>query len=158
MNELYNGGTRRAIRFRYGLLIFDLVTITFIVATSFVNRGLETELLDLLIGIVILSDVLARLWISQNRWRELLHPYGIADIVVVFSLLAPLLGEWFAFLRVARIFRVLRSYETLRRLRRDFSTFRDYEQLIVAGINLSLFIYLMTALVYETQHRINPDI
>ncbi|MGB3147211.1 MAG: potassium channel family protein, partial [Paracoccaceae bacterium] len=144
--------------FRYGLLIFDLVTITFIVATSFVNRGLETELLDLLIGIVILSDVLARLWISQNRWRELLHPYGIADIVVVFSLLAPLIGEWFAFLRVARIFRVLRSYETLRRLRRDFSMFRDYEQLIVAGINLSLFIYLMTALVYETQHRINPDI
>lgn len=158
VNELYNGGTRRAIRFRYGLLIFDLVTITFIVATSFVNRGLETELLDLLIGIVILSDVLARLWISQNRWRELLHPYGIADIVVVFSLLAPLIGEWFAFLRVARIFRVLRSYETLRRLRRDFSMFRDYEQLIVAGINLSLFIYLMTALVYETQHRINPDI
>ncbi|WP_284165182.1 potassium channel family protein [Frigidibacter sp. SD6-1] len=158
LTELYERNTRRGVRFRYGLLAFDLVTIAFIVATSFVTRGIETEALDVVIGVIYLADVSARVYISRHRVRELLHPYGIADLVVVFSLLAPLVGEGFAFLRVARIFRVLRSYETLRRLRQDFRFFHDNEQTIIAATNLALFIYLMTALVYETQHRTNPDI
>ena len=33
--ELYEGGTPRAYAFRYGLLAFDIVTIAFVVATSF---------------------------------------------------------------------------------------------------------------------------
>jgi voltage-gated potassium channel len=158
LRELYQGETKRGVRFRYGLLIFDLVTIAFIVATSFVTRGFETEAIDVVIGVIYLADVCARVFISRHRVRELLHPYGIADLVVIFSLLAPLVGEGFAFLRVARIFRVLRSYATLRRLRQDFRFFRENEQTIIAATNLALFIYLMTAIVYETQNRWNPDI
>ena len=158
IRELYEGESRAAVRFRYGLLLFDLVTISFLIASSFVTRGLHTETIDIAIGVVILCDVAARLWISRHPFRELMHPFGLADLVVVFSLLAPLLGEGLAFLRIARVFRVFRSYQTLRRLRRDFAFFRDNEQTITAAVNLAIFIYLMTAIVYETQHRVNEKI
>ena len=37
--ELYEGEGGRAVRFRYGLLLFDVLTIIFLVATSFVEGG-----------------------------------------------------------------------------------------------------------------------
>jgi voltage-gated potassium channel len=38
LSELYEADTRRGHRFRYGLLIFDLTTVLFIVTTSFLPR------------------------------------------------------------------------------------------------------------------------
>lgn len=158
VRALYEGESPGARRFRYALFAFDIGTILFLVATSFVRRGPHTEIIDAVIGLVILADVSARLWISRDRWRELLHPYGLADVVVVISLLAPILGEGLAFLRVARVFRIFRSYQTLRRLRRDFPFFRRNEETIIAAINLAIFIFLMTSIVYETQHKTNAQI
>ncbi len=158
LRALYEGESRHAVRFRYGLLAFDMVTIAFLIATSFITRGHHTEFIDLIIGLVYLCDVLARLYISRAPLRDLTHPYGLADIAVVASLLAPLLGEGLAFLRVARMFRVLHSTQTRSQLRRDVPGFKRYESTIVAGVNLALFVFLMTALVYETQFGRNDKI
>lgn len=88
----------------------------------------------------------------------LLHPFGIADLVVIASLLAPIVGEGLAFLRVARVFRLLRSYQLLKRLRQDFFWFHRNEQTVLSAMNLGIFIFVMTAIVYETQHYTNPQI
>ena len=37
LRELYEGESRRAVRFRYGLLLFDLSTIFYLAVTSFVG-------------------------------------------------------------------------------------------------------------------------
>ncbi|NJM81520.1 MAG: potassium channel family protein [Tabrizicola sp.] len=158
MKELYEGRSRGAVRFRYGLLAFDLMTILFLVVSSFVPRGSHTLAIDLAIGLVYLADILARLWISRQPLRDLFSFYGLADIAVVASLLLPLFGEGFAFLRVIRIFRLLRSEQTLLGLRRDLAFFRRNEKTIVAGVNLFLFVFLMTALVYESQKGVNENI
>ena len=158
VRALYEGRTEASDRFRYGLLGFDLVTIAFLVTTSFVARGQHIVLLDLAIGAVILLDVAARLWISPRPLRDLVHPYGLADLAVVMSLLAPIWGEGLAFLRVLRLFRVLHSEQTLRQLREDFGTFRRNEQTLRAAANLCVFTFLMTALVYQTQHAVNDRI
>lgn len=158
IRALYEGESEAADRFRYALLGFDLLTIAFLIATSFFARGLHTERIDLVIGLVYLADVLARLYISPKPLRDLIHPYGIADIAVVASLLAPLWGEGLAFLRVLRLFRTLHSPQTLRQLRQDIPAFRQNEQTIRAAINLLIFIFLMTALVYELQSSVNDKI
>lgn len=155
--ELYEGETLRAHRFRYALLIFDVVTILFLITSSFLqSRG--TEILDAVIGVVIVADFLARLWIAPSRLRAVLHPFGIVDIVVIISLLAPIVGEGLAFLRVARVLRLLRSYELLKRLRQDFKWFRLHEELTLSALNLCVFIFVMTAFVYETQRYTNDEI
>lgn len=158
VRELYDGDTRRAVVFRYGLLLFDVVTIVFLIGSSFTAHTLPIEIADVAIGLVIVVDFAARLWISRQRLADLVHPQGLADLVVIGSLLAPMVGEGFAFLRVARMLRLFRSYRTVHRLRADFAFFRRNQQTIDAATNLFVFIFVMTAVVYETQHYSNAAI
>ena len=157
LRNLYEGDSAAAHRFRYWLLAFDIITITFLIASSFLHSQ-GTEYLDLVIGILILADVIARIWISETPWKTLVHPFGLLDIIVIISLLAPLIGEGLAFLRIARTLRLLRSYQLLSRLRKDFKWFARHEQTILSALNLGIFIFVMTAIVYETQHVTTPEI
>ncbi|MEI8179126.1 ion channel [Aestuariivirga sp.] len=154
---LYEGDVPAGHRFRYGLLIFDLLTVAFIIATSFVQwQG--TKYVDMALGVLLLLDFAARLSIARRPWRMVLSFYGLIDIVVILAMLAPIGGEGLGFLRVARVFRLLRSYTMVRRLRQDFPWFRKHEQLIGSALNLAIFVFVMTALVYETQHSSNAEI
>ena len=157
VTELYEGDEPASHRFRYGLLIFDLVTIAFVFVSSFLQwQGVEV--LDAVIGVILLVDFLARLWINRRPIRMVFSIYGIIDIVVIVSMLAPIVGEGLAFLRIARVLRLLRSYTMVKRLRQDFKWFRRNEQIVMSALNLIVFIFIMTALVYETQHYSNPKI
>ena len=154
---LYEGKQPVSHRFRYGLLIFDLATVAFVIATSFVHwQG--TKYVDVGIGILLLIDFAARLYMARRPWHMVLSVYGVIDIVVIIAMLAPIGGEGLGFLRVARVFRLLRSYAMVKRLRQDFPWFRKHEQLIGSALNLVIFIFVMTAMVYETQHYSNPEI
>lgn len=157
VRRLYEGESAAAQRFRYGLLIFDVVTIAFLVTSSFLHLP-QTDLIDPVIGVLILADFLARLWIAPNRFRMAFGPFGIIDMIVIGSLLVPVVGEGLAFLRAARALRLLNSYQILKRLRRDMRWFRRNEQLTLSILNLAVFIFVMTALVYETQHAVNARI
>ena len=157
LRALYEGDSPEGHRFRYGLLIFDLATILFIIASSFLHST-GTEIIDAVVGAVLLVDFLARLWISRARLRMVLSFYGIVDLIVIVSMLAPIVGEGLAFLRVARVLRLLRSYTMVKRLRQDFRWFRRNEQIVLSALNLVVFLFIMTALVYETQHYTNPKI
>ena len=158
LHELYYGWSPRAVRFRYGLLLFDVVVIGFVIVSSFFHGDPVVEALDLVFGLLILADFCARLLISRSPLNELTHPLGIADIIVIISFLAPTLGENFAFLRVVRALRLFRSYQVVNRLRRDFAFFRRNEDAVFSLINLFVFVLVMTALVYETQADRNPEI
>jgi voltage-gated potassium channel len=158
IRQLYEGGSPEAHRFRYGLVAFDFVTLLFIVATSFVPRNKVIEGLDVLFGVIILADFIARLFVSRHRMRDLMHPIAWADIAAIVSFLAPLVGEAAGFLRILRTLRFLRSYQLLSRLRHDIPYFRANEEVIIAIANLVVFLFVMTGFVYETQHAINPHI
>ena len=58
------------MRFRYVLLTLDIVTVLFIVATSFVPRTRLVETLDVVFGLWILADFSARLVISRQPLQE----------------------------------------------------------------------------------------
>lgn len=154
----YEGNSVHSHRFRYGLLVFDLFTVGFLVATSFTAHSTPVEIIDAVVGFILLVEFSARLWISTSRTKFLLNPFGIADLIVIASLLAPIVGEGFAFLRVARLLRLLRSYQLVQRLRKDSLFFRRNEQTALSAINLFVFLFVMTAIVYETQHYTNPEI
>ena len=146
------------MRFRYGLLVLDLVTIGFVITSSFFPGSPVVEALDVVFGLLILADFAARLLASRSPLGELVHPMGIADVIVIVSFLAPLAGENFGFLRIVRALRLFRSYQLLSRLRRDFPFFRRNEDAVLSIVNLLVFILIMTAIVYETQASRNPAI
>jgi voltage-gated potassium channel len=158
LRELYEGETRRAVRFRYSLMVFDLATIIFLAVTSFVKENPFLELADAAIGLVVLAEFIARLSISRHPLRDVLHPLGLADVAVIISFLAPVGGEGLGFLRALRVLRLFRSYRVASRMRRDFAFVRRNYDTMVAGTNLFVFLFGMTAVVYESQHRHNPAI
>jgi voltage-gated potassium channel len=158
LRSLYEGDTAEAHRFRYTLLVFDIATVLFIVVTSFLPRSHAFEWIDVVIGLVVLADFIARLAVSRTPWRDLVHPTTLADIAAIISFLAPVVGEGIGFLRILRTVRLLRTYQLLVRLRKDSSFFRQNEELIIASVNLAVFIFIMTGFVYETQHRANDKI
>jgi voltage-gated potassium channel len=158
LHDLYEGDSAAAHRFRYGLLVFDLVTVVFVIATSFAPPNPVIEWIDSVVGVVILVDFVARLGIAPRRLRFLLHPVSLADIASIASFLAPIAGEGMGFLRVLRTLRLLHTYQLLARLRQDFDFFRRNEQVLVATINLLVFLFVMTGLVYSIQHQTNSDI
>jgi voltage-gated potassium channel len=158
IRRLYEGATPRGVRFRYALVGFDIVTVLFIIATSFLPSSEIIETLDVLFGIVILADFAARLIASRHRLREFTRFSTWTDIVAIVSFLAPLAGEGGAFLRILRTLRLLRDYRMLVRLRIDSPFFRRNEEVIFAVTNLAVFIFVMTAIVYETQKGRNDQI
>lgn len=155
---LYHGRSVAAQRFRYGLLVFDIITVLFIIATSFIPREPWIEWLDFAFGLAILTEFCARIWVSPHPAREFAHPATWADIVAIFSFLAPIVGEGLGFLRILRTLRLLHTYQLVSRLRADSAFFRRNEETILAVINLIVFVFIMTGIVYETQHWRNPAI
>tara|TARA_R110000868_G_scaffold100581_2_gene276588 strand:- start:1712 stop:2488 length:777 start_codon:yes stop_codon:yes gene_type:complete len=154
----YEGMTRDARIFRYSLLAFDMATILFIIVSSFLPRSLPVEIADAFIGLFVLADSVARILVSRDRTKAILHPMNLVDLVVIISFLAPVVGEGLGFLRVLRTLRMLRTYRTVELLRQDFAAFRTNEPAVIAASHLGVFIFVMTGLVYETQHYANKDI
>jgi voltage-gated potassium channel len=158
VRRLYFGRSREAHRYRFALLAFDILVILFIVATSFTERSAWIEGVDVIIGLIILAEFSARLWVSERPLQEFGHPATWADIVAILSFLAPLTGEGLGFLRILRTLRLLHTYQLMARLRADSSFFRRNEEAIVAVVNLTVFLFITTGIVYETQHWRNPAI
>lgn len=158
LRSLYTGPDRRASTFQYGLLSFDLIVILFFVVSTAFGAATWILILDLVIAAILAVDFAARTWIAPRRMRFLTEPETLADIIVILSLLASAVIENLAFLRVLRALRVLRSYHVLRDLRRRSTFFKANEQIIQASLNLAVFLFIVTALVYVSQVRTNPGI
>src|SRR6056297_1493273 len=146
---LYEGRSKRATRFRYALLTFDAASIVFFLATATMTLTPALIAADAVIAVLILGDFLARLWIAENKLRHLRQLYVLVDLAVLVSLVAaPFLGQQFAALRLLRALRLVHSYHLLKDLRRDVRVFRLHEDAILATVNLLVFIFAMTALVF----------
>ncbi|MFC3613657.1 ion channel [Lutimaribacter marinistellae] len=158
LKYLYEGHSPLAQRFRYGLIFFDLGTILFVIVTSFFPHSRGVEIADMVLGVILLLDFLARMAIDPKRANFLARPTTWADIVAIASFLAPIAGEGFGFLRVLRTLRLLHTYQLLRRVRQDFPYFRQNEEAILATVNLIVFLFVMTGAIYALQHEVNPEI
>ena len=133
---LYTGTGYNSVKFRYALIIFDAVTILFFVSTVHIEQGRFLTTTSFLVGLMILMDFSARLWIANDRRALLKQIYTLADLVVIMSLLLePFLPGSLAFLRVLRGLRLIHSYHLLRDLRRDSPFFRTHEDAVIASIN-----------------------
>lgn len=158
IDNLYNGNSLGARVYRWSLLGFDVITISYFVIASFFHHIDDLHSVEEIIGVIYLLEYLARLSISRRRLHDILHPTGLADLIVIASLLAPTLAQNYSFLRVVRALRLLRSYHMLKTLRRQSKFVRLHEDVIFSVVNLLVFIFVITAVVYVSQVGINPAI
>lgn len=155
---LYSGRSVSSRRFLYGLLAFDLISLVFIIATSFLPRSELTRTLDIAFAFAFLAELALRFAATRRVSRELTRITTWTDIAVIASLLLAATSEAAGFLRVLRTFRLLRTHRMIRLLREDSAFFRRNEDVLFAIANLTVFIFIMTGVVYETQRDLNPGI
>lgn len=146
---LYTGRSEAAERFRYGLIAFDFASIAYFIASMPFEPTPAMAALNVALGLAILLDFAARLWISEDRWATMRQVYTLADLVVAASVLVlPFLGPDLAFLRVLRALRLIHSYHLLRDLRRESRWFRRNEDAVIALINLVVFLFVTASAVF----------
>lgn len=158
LRQLYFGTDMQAHRFRLALLALDLLTIAFFILSSLLERGLATYIIDYGIALFLLVEFCARLYIARKKVRFLASFSSAADLVVIFSLVAPLFIDNFGFLRVVRMLRLMRSYHMLKTIRQESSWFRQNEQVVLSSVNLAIFVFVITAVVYVLEAGRNDSI
>lgn len=158
LQRLYFGDDEGARRFRYCLVAFDITTLLVFLLSSFASEELWMIALDVVMAVLLSVEFAARLYAEPARKEFLLSFATLADLVVILSLLLAAFVENLAFMRIVRALRLLRSYHLLRDLRADSSWFRLHEDVIQRTVNLGVFIFIVTSVVYVTQHVVNPKI
>ncbi|MEZ5894552.1 MAG: ion channel [Parvularculaceae bacterium] len=155
---LYEGHGEGPFYFRWALLIFDLLTISYFLWAPFEARGRTHVAIDFVIGIVIALDLSARFYIARLKRRFLFNWLNWADLVVVVTMLAPLLVSNFAFLRILRAVRAVRAFTFIKRVKLLTPFFLRHSRIIDKVTNLVVFVFVMAALVYATQIGRNPGV
>jgi voltage-gated potassium channel len=143
LRRLFYGHRPAAVAFQAGLLAIDLAAITYFVATSFVADATWLRVVDLLLGVLLALEFLGRMLAHRHPMAYLDNGAALVDLVVIASL---------------RTVRLLRSYNVLGQLKRRFAAVRRNEEVIHAALNLAVFVFMISALVYVSQREINPKI
>jgi len=150
---LYEGVGRWPVTFRWAVLAFDMATISYFLVSPFLPHEGVHHWLDYTIGTVIALDLAARFYIAPKKKRFFTRFMNIADLIVVFSMLAPLISQNYAFLRIIRALRVARAISILDTHGPLASYLQLHRVLIERAVNLVVFLFIMSALVYATQVR-----
>jgi len=156
--DIYYGNTPRAIRARFVFLIFDLLVVSYFLATTFLELHEWIIYVDMAIGVILVVDFVGRWLASTDRGAFLIKPITIVDFIVIASLFVPSLIGNFAFLRLVRSLRLLRSYAVVQELRSQSRFFAKNEEVIFSSLNLVVFIFVVTAAVYVLQVPVNDSI
>lgn len=153
--ELYYGSTPRARQFRVAMLVIDVVAVVFFALTSIDHHEPWVVAVDVVLAALFVSDFYVRSCLSGGGRAFFLSWDTIADIIVILSLLAAAFFENLLFLRALRI---LRSYRVLAELREKSYWLRTHADLAQAVLNVAVFIFVTSSVVFVSQVRINPKI
>lgn len=156
--EFFYGSGEKATRGRYILLVLDLSIILYFIVTTFLPLSPWIRVVDAIIGIILVLELGGRVLADSDRVGLLSKPLALLDIAIILSLFLPTVFGSFAFLRVVRAARILRSYALTRSLRRQFPFFARNEEIISSAVNLFVFIFVVSAVVFVFQDGRNDSI
>ncbi len=158
VEDLYRGTGSRARIFRGVLVVFDIATIGYFLATAINELTPLIIAIDVTLGFIFALDFAMRLWISRNRRNYLMSWNSLTELVVIASLFAPVVFQNLAFLRVLRTLRFLQSIRVANDLKSVWPKFAEIEHVVDAAANLLVFIFVVTSLVWVLEAKTNPHI
>jgi voltage-gated potassium channel len=158
LRRLFYGHRPAAVAFQAGLLAVDIAAITYFVATSFVADATWLRVVDLLLGIFLALEFLGRMLAHR-------HPWPTSTTGLPWS-------TWWSSPRCSS--RPLGSTSAssgccepsgssgptmcLGQLKKRFPAVRRNEEVIRAAMDLAVFVFMISAVVYVTQREVNPKI
>lgn len=158
LKNLYFGTGPAGRRFRFASFLFEIFLVVFFISTSFVSDRGWLIVAELLIAAILFADFLAQWWMSEPRSAYFKKISTWADIVVLITLVIPAITGSLLFLRAVRAIRLFRSYHFLRDIYAHYTFVRKNRDAIEATINLLIFVFVMSAIVYVVEGHRHPSI
>ncbi len=158
VRKLFFSPSKESLYFNWFLLAANIMAIFLFILDPLLGNNILFRSLEMAFGVFFLTEYCLLLWISHKRLRFIFDLLSLLDLIVIASLFAPLLLGNFAFLRIIRSLRILRSYSVLKRLKKKSGYFAQHEELITNIVNMGVFIFIMTDIVYVTQVKSNDEI
>jgi len=137
---------------------FDIATVLIFIVLTFVPPAPWVTVVDAVIGTLILVELAGRTIAERKRLAFLRKPSTLLDIIIIVSLLIPTLTGSFAFLRVLRAMRLFRMLWIVRQAKRRNRRLAERGELISSAVNLVIFLFVTSSIIYEAQVNRNPDI
>lgn len=157
LRELYNDDTPEAVRFRYRVIVLDLLLIGFFIAAPFFRDNAIFLALDYVVALVLAADIAARALAFTSLKTWIRRPIVWVDIFVLLTLLFPFWLFNLAFLRVLRLWSLFHSdffWQTVGR-RYDETRWEDVAKTVAT---LVTFIFVATGFVYASFAGSHPGI
>jgi voltage-gated potassium channel len=158
LRRLFYGHRPPAVAFQVGLLVVDIAAVAYFLATTFVADAPWIRAVDLLLGVLLALEFMGRMLAHRHPMHYLDNGAAMVDLAVIASLFFSALVGNLGFLRVLRTVRLLRSYNVLGRLKKRSPVVRRNEEVILAALNLAVFVLITSSLVFVTQRAVNPKI
>lgn len=141
------------------LLIANLVVVMMSIASLFLETGRAFQYVEFGFGIFFAIEYALRFWVSRHKFEFFFRLVNVLDILVIGSLLTTLVAPNLAVLRVLRTLQILRAYKFYGKRFDHHNEFiyRNME-IITASVNIIVFLFVMSTLVYIQQRPINDGI
>ena len=149
--ELYHKQTPRAVRFRFAVIIVDLVIIGFFIVAPWVREHSPVTFLviDYLVAFFLALDLTARAMAHGSFIDWLKHPVVWVDAFVLLTLLAPMWFFSLGFLRVVRLWTLFHSDFFWETVGQRYDETR-WEDVFKTAATLVTFIFIVTGFVYTS--------
>lgn len=158
LRALYYGESTGARTFRIALVGLDIALIVYFLLTATFEISGVWHVVDYVIGLALVADYAAPMAIANRPLRFATSFTAIMDAIVIISLFASAFIDNLGFLRVVRMLRLLRSYHVVKDLRQYSSWFLRNEEVIQSTLNLAVFVFVVTAVVFVLEDERNPQI
>lgn len=146
LRRLYHGRTPGAVRFQLAVMVIDLATIAFFIATPVLAETASFLWIDYSVAALVAADMIARLLASTDMARLLRQPTSWVDIFILTTLLFPQALANLGFLRILRLWSLAHSRTLLTPL--EERGLLKWRETIIAVVNLLTFLFIVTGFVY----------
>ena len=146
VRALYFGHTESALRFQGVLLALDLLIIGFFVGSQFIAKQPWFWFADAAIAGFLAIDLCARLFAFGSPRRWLKFPTTWIDLIVLATLLLPTVLHNWGFLRILRLYTLVRSERFWNVLARGKWDDTYVEDLTRAIVTMVVFVFMAAGL------------
>lgn len=159
LSRIFYGRTSEATLTNDILLIVNVLVIFISIAALFLPTGTLFQYIEFGFGVFFTIEYAMRFWVSRHKREFVFRLVNVLDILVIGSLLTTIFAPNLAFLRVLRTLQILRAYKFLGKRFDHHNEFiyRNFE-IVTASVNILVFLFVMSTIVYVTQVDINQGI
>ncbi len=158
LRRIFFGHSPLAKLARFGLLIVDVVTIIYFLATIRADHVGIYRVIDLMIFGYYFLELVVRFAISHHPRQFWFRMTTVTDLAVLASLILPLLINNTGIISLLRTLRFIRSYRIMLELKQYLPIPPRHRDVVNAAGNLAVFIFIVTSMVWVLQANTNDQI